>query len=155
MSEGRATRGSVTDRPFRLAEFLPYRIVSLGQAMGQGLARQYAEEFGLSIPEWRTLALIGQYEAVTAAEVVAETPMDKATVSRASASLTRRGLVERVPHEADRRATTLRLSAEGRTVFAAVSEKALAYEDALLEGFTAEERALFDRLLDKLREGAA
>lgn len=139
------------DRPdFRLARFLPYRVVALGQAMGQGLARQYADEFGLSIPEWRTLALIGQHEAITAARVVAETPMDKATVSRAAASLTERGLVERVPHEADRRATTLRLSAEGAAVFEAVSARAVAYEERLLATLSAEERGQLDRLLAKL-----
>ena len=139
---------------FRLAEFLPYRIVSLGQAMGQGLAHQYADEFGLSIPEWRTLALIGQYEAVTAAQVVAETPMDKATVSRASASLTHRKLVERVPHEADRRATVLRLSPEGQTVFEQVSARALAYEADLLHALSGEERRQLEGLLTKLADAA-
>lgn len=141
-------------RPFRLADFLPYRIVSLGQAMGQGLARQYADEFGLSIPEWRTLALIGQYEAVTAAEVVAETPMDKATVSRASASLTQRGLVERVPHEADRRATVLRLSSAGKNVFEEVSDRALAYEADLLRSLDEDERRRLEGLLNKLADAA-
>lgn len=137
---------------FRLASFLPYRIVALGQAMGQGLARQYADEFGLAIPEWRTLALIGQYEAITAARVVAETPMDKATVSRAVASLAKRELVERIPHEADRRASVLRLSAEGQRVFDAVSARALTYEKALLDGFAPAEQAALDKLLTKLTE---
>ena len=135
---------------FRLAAFLPYRVVALGQAMGQGLARQYAEEFGISVPEWRTLALIAQHESVTATRVVAETPMDKATVSRAVAGLIERGLVERVPHASDRRAAVLALSDEGAEVFAAVAERALAYEARLLEGFTPEERAALDRLLSKL-----
>ena len=139
---------------FRLSDFLPYRVVALGQAMGQGLAREYAEAFGLAIPEWRTLALIGQYEAVTAARVVAETPMDKATVSRAVASLAGRGLVIRVPDEADRRATRLRLSPEGQDVFGAVAARALAYESDMLSAITAAERAEFDRLLTKLSAAA-
>ena len=139
---------------FRLAEFLPYRIVALGQAMGQGLASQYADEFGLTIPEWRTLALIGQYDGVTAARVVAETPMDKATVSRAVSGLVDRGLARRTPHAADRRASVLALSAEGREVFAAVSERALAYEARLLDGFSDAERRTLDRALAKLGEAA-
>ena len=139
---------------FRLGDFLPYRVVALGQAMGQGLARQYADEFGLTIPEWRTLALIGQHEAITAARVVAETPMDKATVSRAVASLAGRGLVERVPDEVDRRATRLQLSAGGQDVFAAVADRALAYEAGMVSALTKAERAEFDRLLRKLSAAA-
>ena len=140
---------------FRLADFLPYRVVALGQAMGQGLARQYAEEFGLGIPEWRTLALIGQHSQVTAARVVAETPMDKATVSRAVASLAERGLVDRVPHTEDRRATVLALSDEGVRVFAAVSERAIGYEAELLAALSDEERRQLDALLRKLAGAAA
>lgn len=140
---------------FRLSDFLPYRVVALGQAMGQGLARQYADEFGLGIPEWRTLALVGQHAEVTAARVVVETPMDKATVSRAVASLAERGLVRRVPHPGDRRATVLRLSAEGTAVFEAVAERALRYEAGLLAALTDEERAQLDALLSKLAGVAA
>ena len=139
---------------FRLARFLPYRVVALGQAMGQSLAREYQDEFGLSIPEWRVLAIIGQHERVTAARVVDETPMDKATVSRAVARLTERGLTERVPHEADRRATILRLSEEGGRVFAEVSRRALAYEARLLAGLRDEERDALDRLLTRLADAS-
>lgn len=135
---------------FELGRFLPYRVVALGQVMGQSLAREYAEEFGLTIPEWRTLALIGQHEAVTAARVVADTPMDKATVSRAAARLVERGLAERVPHEADRRSAVLRLSEEGQAVFGQVAARALAYEADLLESLTPPERAALDALLTKL-----
>lgn len=135
---------------FALCRFLPYRVVALGQVMGQSLAREYADDFALTIPEWRTLALIGQHEAITAARVVAETPMDKATVSRAAARLVARGLVERVPHEADGRAAVLRLSGEGADVFTQVSARALAYEARLLEALSPAERETLGALLSRL-----
>jgi DNA-binding MarR family transcriptional regulator len=135
---------------FALSRFLPYRVVALGQAMGQSLARQYQDEFDLSIPEWRTLALIGQHDGLTAARVVEETPMDKATVSRAAARLVEKGLALKAPHAGDRRAVTLRLSGAGRAVFAQVSERALAYEAELLASLSEGERASLDALLSKL-----
>jgi DNA-binding MarR family transcriptional regulator len=140
--------------PFSLSRFLPYRIVALGQAMGQGLAAEYAEEFGLSIAEWRTLAVIGQYREDLASQVVAETPMDKATISRAVSSLADRGLVIRSPHEGDRRASLLRLTEKGQETFDRVAGRALAYERSLLQVLTPEERALFGTVLDKLAETA-
>nr|WP_305888930.1 MarR family winged helix-turn-helix transcriptional regulator [Parvularcula maris] len=118
--------------------------------MGQGLAAEYAEEFGLSIAEWRTLAVIGQYREALASQVVAETPMDKATISRAVSSLADRGLVLRAPHQGDRRASLLRLTAEGERTFRSVAGRALAYERSLLSALTDEEQRALNALLDKL-----
>jgi DNA-binding MarR family transcriptional regulator len=140
------------DRRFELGRFLPFRVVALGQAMGQSLAREYADEFGLSIPEWRVLALIGQHEAVTAARVVQDTPMDKATVSRAAARLIEKGLVEKIPHAADKRAAVLSLSDEGADIFSRVSHRALDYEARLLETLSPQDRMELDRLLTLLSE---
>ena len=140
---------------FALAAFLPYRVVALGQSMGHGIARTYSDEFGLTIPEWRVLASIGQHEVVTAARVVQETPMDKATVSRGSAQLAEKGLIERQLNEDDRRSALLRLTPQGASVFVAVAERALDYEARLLSRLTKAERAQLLRLLSKLDDGAA
>lgn len=141
MSAGGASR-------LELAAFTPYRIVVVGRAMSEALGAAYAGE-GLTIPEWRVLAVVSQAPSIAARDVVARTPMDKMAVSRAVASLEEKGLVARGP-AADRRVSSLKLSVKGRQIFDRVAAIALGYERALLASLSAAERQLFLSVLDKL-----
>jgi DNA-binding MarR family transcriptional regulator len=128
-----------------LAAFAPYRLVVLGRAMSEQLGAAYAVE-GLTIPEWRVLAVVSQAPQVAARDVVSKTPMDKMAVSRAVASLESKGLILRAP-TADRRVSALKLSAKGRAVFERAAAIALAYEKSILGSLReAERRAFFDGL---------
>ncbi|WOI54521.1 MarR family transcriptional regulator [Parvularcula sp. LCG005] len=135
---------------FQLESFIPYRIVALGRSMGLVLSSEYEDEFGLSMPEWRTLAIIGQYEEVTATQVVAETPMDKVAVSRASARLVEKGLVERNQREEDRRSVLMRLTDDGRQIFDEIARRVLATERLMLSRLTTEEQDVLHQLLSKV-----
>ena len=137
-----------------LSEFLPYRIVVLGHLISRRLARAYADE-NITIPEWRVLAVISQANAMAARDVVAKTPLDKMAVSRAVASLEEKGLVERQSDPTDKRVAALRLSAQGRALFARVAGLALDYETRLLATLTPEEQDALLAILAKLETGAA
>lgn len=140
-------------RSLDLADFTPYRIAVLARAMSEQLGAAYENE-GLSIPEWRVLAVISQAPSVAARDVVARTPMDKMAVSRAVASLEAKGLIARRP-AADRRVSALALSARGRAVFSRVSAIALDYEAALFGGLEPSERRAFYDCLAKLEASVA
>lgn len=137
-----------------LAEFLPYRIVALGDRLSRRLARAYADE-GVTIPEWRVLAVVSQKEKMAARDVVALTPLDKMAVSRAVSSLEEKGLVLRGEDKDDRRVALLSLSAEGRAVFDRIARLALEFERRLLDDLSAEERRRFAATLDRLEAFAA
>src|SRR5699024_10185512 len=64
--------------------------------------------------------------------------------------LAKTGLIERETHDADRRRSVLRLSANGLAVYDQVVPLTLDYERDLLAGFSTEERAILDRLLTRL-----
>ncbi len=134
---------------FVLSRFAPYRIVAMGHELSRCLSRAYAGE-GLTIPEWRVLATISQADAIAARDVVANTPMDKMAVSRATTSLEVKGLVCRVTDPKDRRVSSLSLSVSGRAVFERVAVLALSFEKKLLSALSLEERESFDKLLAKL-----
>jgi DNA-binding MarR family transcriptional regulator len=136
-----------------LADFTPYRIAVLGRAMSEQLGAAYEDE-GLTIPEWRVLAVVSQAPSVAARDVVARTPMDKMAVSRAVASLEAKGLIARSP-AADRRVSALELSEAGRAVFSRVSVIALDYEAALFSGLAPAERKAFYECLAKLELSVA
>jgi DNA-binding MarR family transcriptional regulator len=130
-----------------LDRFLPYRLSVLSNRISQDIAALYAERFALTVTEWRVLAVLGRYPALSAGEVAERTAMDKVAVSRAVGTLLAAGRIKRRLHGEDRRRSVLALSAKGYRVYDEVAPLALAYEQRLLEGLRADERAALDRLL--------
>ena len=133
-----------------LERFLPYRLSVLSNRLSNAIARIYAERFSLGITEWRVMAVLGRYPDLSASEVAQRTAMDKVAVSRAVAGLLAAGRAERRPHEADRRRSVLRLSAEGHRVYEQITPMLLAFEQRLFGRMGTAERDLLFRLLDRL-----
>lgn len=134
----------------RLPSYLPYRLSVASNKASSLIARAYQAKFGLTIWEWRVIAVLGEGRPLTAQAVCEATAMDKVTVSRAIRALDERGLVARKPNTADRRASDVTLTPDGAEVYAEVAPLALRYEQALLEGFTGQERDQLMALLEKL-----
>ena len=138
-------------KPLLLLEnFLPYRLSVLTNLVSTAIAGTYRERFGLSIPEWRVLAVLANSPDLSAAEVAQRTAMDKVAVSRAVRVLLQEGRLERRVARADRRRSVLRLTPAGRHVHAGVAPFALAYEHSLLQPLSRAERIRLDRALDIL-----
>ena len=133
-----------------LERFLPYRLSVLTNRISGRIARLYARRFGLSIPEWRTMAVLGRFGPMSANEVAERTAMDKVRVSRAVAQLVRDGRVLRRPDRNDRRRVVLELSANGRAVHREIVPLALGVEARLLAPLSAAERALVERVVARL-----
>lgn len=136
--------------PLALERFLPYRLNVLASVVSNALARIYAERFGITIPQWRIVATLGQYETRTARDIAAHAVMHKSTVSRAVSSLVDRGLLERRPNAEDMREDILALTGAGRAIYEAVAPEALAFETAVLGALSPQDRATLFRLVDTL-----
>ena len=67
---------------FAIERFLPFRLSVLSNRLTRAVARVYTRRFRLSAPEWRTMAVLGRYGAMSANSVVDRTAMDKVRVSR-------------------------------------------------------------------------
>lgn len=130
-----------------LDRFLPYRLSVLSNTVSTAIAGAYQQRFGLTIPEWRVMAVLAMNPGLSAAEVAQRTAMDKVAVSRAVTALLKQRRIARQMARADRRRSLLQLSAAGRRVYAEVVPFALAYERALIEPLNAQERATLDRAL--------
>ena len=133
-----------------LDKFLPYRLSITSNLVSEAIATSYEALFGLSIPEWRLIAVIAEHDGISQQAIGGRTEMDKVSVSRAAIALVDRGLVERVPHPGDRRSHLLVLSDAGRTLYAQVAPKALELEAQVFGGFSAEDIANFVATLDKI-----
>ncbi|MEO1303488.1 MAG: MarR family winged helix-turn-helix transcriptional regulator [Pseudomonadota bacterium] len=141
----------MTDRSaLSLDGFLPYRLSVLSNAVSSKIANIYQREFDLSVWQWRIIAVLGEREGLTSTEVAQRTLMDKPTVSRAAATLIERGILERHIDRDDRRRAPMRLTDEGRAIYAAVIPRALASEQELLDAMNADEIATLHGLLSRL-----
>ena len=138
-----------------LEHFLPYRLSVLSNTVSGRIAKFYAEQFRLTIPEWRVMAVLGRFPGLTAAEVTERTAMDKVQVSRAVARLKKTQRIEQRAVEGDRRARHLFLAGEGHAVYAEIVPLARNYERRVTAGLSAAERVQLERLLDKLTAAAA
>lgn len=133
-----------------LEEFLPYRLAVLSHTVSTTIAKVYEKRFGLSIPEWRVLAILGRFPGLSAVEVADRTMMDKVAVSRAVTKLIKHGRIDRQFADADRRRSILNLSDEGRKVHNEVAPLALAFEADLLHGIKEDDYAAFNDVLEHL-----
>jgi DNA-binding MarR family transcriptional regulator len=138
------------DRPLELERFVPYRLSLLSNTLSQAIAREYQARFGLSVTEWRVLAVLGRYAGLSAGEVAERTAMDKVAVSRAVARLLGDDRIRRTVHRGDRRRSVLALTPKGQRIYDQIAPSALEYERQLLQVLDAEEREWLDRLLSKL-----
>src|SRR5215471_17853165 len=92
-----------SERTLDLEHFLPYRLSVLSNRVSDAIAREYSDRFGLSIPEWRVMAVLGGTPGLSAREVAERTAMDKVQVSRAVESLMRARRVQKAADNRDGR----------------------------------------------------
>jgi DNA-binding MarR family transcriptional regulator len=126
-----------------LADFVPFRLNRLADAVSQDLSEIYRVRFGLGVPEWRVLVTVAQREACTAQHIVASTRMHKTRVSRAVAALEQRTLLERELNAADARELRLKLTKAGRRIYEVLAPLALERERELLSSLDAGHRQAF------------
>jgi DNA-binding MarR family transcriptional regulator len=126
----------------------------LTNLVSRAIAKDYSQQFGLTIPEWRVMAVLGRHPGLSANQVADHAAMDKVTVSRAVARLVRNGRLLRKTDRTDRRRSSLRLSASGHRIYQIIMPRALSHETALVAGLDQNELRCLDRLLSKLTESA-
>jgi DNA-binding MarR family transcriptional regulator len=139
---------------FDLDEFLPYLLNQSAEAVSDAFQECYRETFSLTRTQWRVMAHLDARDGLTAKEICSRTHEDKVSISRGVAALERRGLLSRAPSGHDRRFEVLRLTMEGRQVFAKLAIRAEKFERDLAAklgpGDVDMLRGLLARILPKL-----
>lgn len=149
----RAARSPEEDQ-LRLEAFLPYRLAVLANTVSRAIARRYEDEFGLTIPEWRVMALLGVSPGLTATEVAEATPMDKVAVSRAVRGLMEAGRLKATADKADARRQRLALTSSGMAIYRRIVPLARALEAQLVADLGAKERDALEGVLAQLETAA-
>jgi DNA-binding MarR family transcriptional regulator len=137
-----------------LENFLPYRLNRIAAAVSQDFRSVYGPHHDLTIPEWRVLATLGQFEAMSAKAIGRHSAMHKTKVSRAVRALEGRRWLRRRPSEEDRREEILTLTTQGESAYRQIVPKALAFERRILDELGPEAEPLLEALA-RLEEIAA
>ncbi|MDH3531838.1 MAG: MarR family transcriptional regulator [Gammaproteobacteria bacterium] len=114
------------------------------------MATVFEDRFGISMPEWKVLAIIAEKPGLSAVAVARLAQMDTVAVSRAVTKLMDRELIARELDSEDRRRSILNLSATGCDLYAEIAPLATELEASLLEGFSAEEQQVFEKAIKAL-----
>ena len=142
------------DALLELQDFLPYQLSILANTLSRALAARYADEFDLTISQWRVMAVLGRESGLSANQLVERTAMDKVAVSRAVAGLVRAGRVSQRDDPADGRRRVLKLTPAGRGVYRRIVPRALEFERTIVALLDGRDRAGLERLLPNLLNAA-
>ena len=146
-----AETGTGEAAPLTLARFLPYRLSIIAESVSRAFAQHYERRFGLTIPEWRLMAVLGENSTQSTQDVIERTRMDRAKVSRAAIRLEDKGLIARAPLPGDQRAHRLRLSQRGLAMYQQIVPMAHALQTELVQSLDEGELRAFDAVLDRLQ----
>jgi DNA-binding MarR family transcriptional regulator len=139
-----------------IRDLISFRIHAVANLLSRGAALRYRREFGVSLMEWRSLALLGAHQPLSLNELAKHAGLDKSQMSRVVAGLTERGLVLRGLDAADARGVRLSLTRAGLTLYegliAAANERNEAFASVLTRAEQAQLDALLTRLAHKARE---
>lgn len=144
---------ATTRTPF-FYSLLSYQVGSVCDAMRRGAAMRFQREQGLSLAQWRVLALIRTLQPVRLRDVAAYSEADKGQMSRLVSSLVDKGLIRRTAHAGDARSAHLALTESGETVAAALTRSAHERDAALRAAFGPAEAQHFSNLLARLKAAA-
>jgi len=142
----------------QFGNFLTFQLIRLANAAKSNVTRRYLADFGLSVPEWRLLAMTTRFQPVRFSELVANSSMDKGQASRTLQGMIKRGYVAtKAPTPGTRKAgdtaavpVILTVTAKGRALYKSVLPVAQRNQAKLLQKLTPEERKVLYVILSKL-----
>lgn len=135
---------------FDLQKFLPYLLNQAAEATSRGFQATYRDQYGLSRTQWRVMANLGRFGAMTARDICRISHIDKTKVSRAVAGMEAEGLLTRATSDQDRRAENLSLTIKGRAVFGQIGQRALAFDADLRQRLGPEIASRIDSILREI-----
>jgi DNA-binding MarR family transcriptional regulator len=144
-------------RTLHIGHFLTFQMIRLANAAKSNVTRKYLADYGLSVPEWRLLAMTIRFEPVRFSELVANSSIDKGQASRTLQVLTKRGLIAaqslgggpRKPADSGA-PVILTVTPKGRRLYETLLPVAQRNQARLLHLLTREERKMLWVIVNKL-----
>jgi len=138
-----------------IRELLSYRLHRVANLLSRGAEMRYRREFGVSLWEWRTVALLGgASEPQSLNELARAAGMDKGQMSRVVSGLTKREIIYREADANDARGIRLSLTRAGKKLYRKLIGAAAERNSAFLGCLNAQERTCLEKAMTKLAHEA-
>ena len=138
-----------------IKELLSYRLHQVANLLSRGAELRYRREFGVSLWEWRTVALLGAAaEPQSLNELARAAGMDKSQMSRVVAGLAKKKIVVRETDVNDGRGIRLSLTSSGKSLYQKLIRAAAERNEAFVGCLTAKERDCLEAIMRKLAHEA-
>jgi DNA-binding MarR family transcriptional regulator len=138
-------------RTTAIRDLLSYRLHSVANLLSRGAELRYRREFGVSLWEWRTIALLGAVaEPLSLNHLAHAAGIHKSQMSRVVSGLTKRRLVLRAADAEDARGVRLTLSKSGRKLYDGLIGAAAERDEAFRNCLSSREQQVFESVLAKL-----
>ncbi len=138
-----------------IRELLSYRLHQVANLLSRGAEMRYRREFGVSLWEWRTVALLGgAAEPQSLNDLARAAGIDKSQMSRVVSGLTAKRLISREADANDARGIRLSLTPSGKKLYRKLIGAAAERNDAFLGCLSAQERKCLEQAMTKLAREA-
>ena len=152
MNPPRATAPALADRtPIPAKHGIIRQINRVRIELIDALDRELSK-FDISAPQLIVLASVANNEADSASGLCKSISYDPGAMTRMIDRLEQKGLIRRVPHPDDRRATNLELTAAGKALYPQLIGAKETVQAQFLRGFSKDEVATLEGLLNRLLE---
>ncbi len=133
-----------------IERFVSFRLSVLSRLINRRSTRYFADEYGLTLAEWRCLVQVAIHPSALVRDISERTYADKGQVSRAAASLSRKGLIKGVGDPDDRRSVRYKTTSKGQRLYEEILEMRVAENQAVLDLLSPEQQSVFIDCLDIL-----
>ncbi len=148
--EAAPAKFNAADAPYRITDFPMHYFAAIQRQNQLNFARSL-REFGVTVPMWRALSALHEKDGQTIGEIAQLAVLDRSSLGRLLDEMAKAKLVDREPLSDDRRALAVRLSAQGRKIFAATLPVAKRHYRSVLKGVSAEEFETLMRVLRRVK----
>ncbi len=139
---------------FELRQFITYRISRLQNSLNAQAGHVLSKLSDLTLTEWRILYILRSMSTATMSQIVQESRLDKAQISRSIKALVEKGYIASAQDDQDQRRQLLSATAKGRAIKDKILPIMIRRQEAMTEGLSDEDIKTFLRILDHLDETA-
>jgi DNA-binding MarR family transcriptional regulator len=143
-----------TSEPQDLRDLVSFQLRQLSNLYTKNTASVYQRRFGLTMNEWRLIALIEAAENISLNRLASQAQFDKGLTSRIVVKLIERGVISRQTDPNDARGIALSLTDQGLGLVAEVFPQAVELNTQLQSCLTRGERETLAVVLQKLTHQA-
>ena len=138
-----------------IRDLLSYKLHRVANLLSRGAELRYRRQFGVSLWEWRTIALLGAVrEPLSLNHLAHAAGIHKSQMSRVVSGLTKRRIVLREAQPGDGRGVRLTLSKVGRRIYQSLI-RAAAERDVMVRNCLSEKEAkVLEQALSKIASEA-